>query len=260
MHTRIIVTHYGWPDAHQVVEEACPEPKNGEVRVRVLAAGVALPDLMMREGFHPETPRVPFTPGGDLVGIVDRLGDGVSGIEPGQRVAALPISGAYARTSCSGKEASPERSCWSTTSNREVRMVSDVQTMERLLTAENWELARQAINEAVQFAEEKQKLEEEFEISLGDLGSIIDLPEDSLKRLQKRLLKTVDAYFTSARDELHKKVCGEFDYCKMKKKWGWRVCEYLIGAVDVFATNGGATLAMLGLKTEVLDKLCRCKS
>jgi NADPH:quinone reductase len=99
-HTRIIVTHYGGPDALRVVEEACPEPKNGEVRVRVLAAGVALPDLMMREGIHPETPRLPFTPGWDLVGVVDRLGDGVSGIEPGRIVAALPISGAYAEFVC----------------------------------------------------------------------------------------------------------------------------------------------------------------
>jgi len=55
-HTRIIVTHYGGPDALHVLEEECPEPKRGEVRLRVLAAGVALPDLMMREGFHPETP------------------------------------------------------------------------------------------------------------------------------------------------------------------------------------------------------------
>jgi NADPH2:quinone reductase len=97
---RIIVTHYGGPDALQVVEEECPEPKVGEVRVRVQAAGVALPDLLAREGVHPETPRVPFTPGWDLVGVVDRLGDRVSGIEPGQRVAAMPISGAYAEFVC----------------------------------------------------------------------------------------------------------------------------------------------------------------
>ena len=95
-HTRIIVTHYGGPDGVRVVEEERPEPKPGEVRVRVLAAGVSLPDLMMREGIHPETPRVPFTPGWDLVGAVDRVGVGVSGIEPGQVVAALPIHGAYA--------------------------------------------------------------------------------------------------------------------------------------------------------------------
>jgi len=77
-----------------------PEPKDGEVRVRVLAAGVALPDLMMREGIHPETPRLPFTPGWDLIGMADRLGSGVSGIERGQLVAALPISGAYAEFVC----------------------------------------------------------------------------------------------------------------------------------------------------------------
>jgi NADPH:quinone reductase len=99
-HTRIVVTRYGGPDALQVLEEECPEPKPGEARVRVLAAGVSLPDVMMREGIHPETPRLPFTPGWDLVGVVDRLGEGVSGIEPGQVVAALPISGAYAEFVC----------------------------------------------------------------------------------------------------------------------------------------------------------------
>jgi NADPH2:quinone reductase len=99
-HTRIIVTHYGGPDALRVVEEECPEPKDGEVRVRVLAAGVSLPDIMAREGVHPETPPVPFTPGWDLVGVVDRLGAGVTGIEPGQIVAALPIHGAYAEFVC----------------------------------------------------------------------------------------------------------------------------------------------------------------
>jgi len=55
---------------------------------------------MAREGVHPETPPVPFTPGWDLVGVVERLGDGTSGIEPGQIVAALPIHGAYAEFVC----------------------------------------------------------------------------------------------------------------------------------------------------------------
>ncbi len=99
-HTRILVTHYGGPDALQVVDEALPEPRPGEVRVKVLAAGVALPDLMAREGVHPETPRVPFTPGWDLVGEVDRLGQGVTTVAPGQVVAAMPIHGAYAEFVC----------------------------------------------------------------------------------------------------------------------------------------------------------------
>ena len=99
-HTRIVVTRYGGLDALRLVEEECPEPKDGEVRVRVLAAGVSLPDIMAREGVHPETPAVPYTPGWDLVGEVDRLGSGVSGIEAGQIVAAMPIHGAYAEFVC----------------------------------------------------------------------------------------------------------------------------------------------------------------
>jgi NADPH2:quinone reductase len=99
-HQRVIVTHYGGPDALRVVEEECPEPRSGEVRVRVLAAGVAMPDVMAREGVHPETPAVPYTPGWDLVGEVDKLGPGASGFEAGQRVAAMPIHGAYAQYVC----------------------------------------------------------------------------------------------------------------------------------------------------------------
>jgi len=97
---RVVVTRYGGPDAVSVVEEDCPEPKNGEVRVRVLAAGVSMPDIMAREGIHPETPAVPFTPGWDLVGVVERPGQGVSGFEPGQIVAAMPIHGAWAEFVC----------------------------------------------------------------------------------------------------------------------------------------------------------------
>jgi NADPH:quinone reductase-like Zn-dependent oxidoreductase len=99
-HRRIVVSHYGGPDALELLEEERPEPKRGGVRLRLLAAGVSLPDVMMREGIHPETPALPFTPGWDLVGEVDRVGVGTSGIEPGQIVAALPISGAYAEFVC----------------------------------------------------------------------------------------------------------------------------------------------------------------
>jgi NADPH2:quinone reductase len=55
---------------------------------------------MARQGIHPETPRVPYTPGWDLVGVVDRLGEGISGIESGQTVAAMPIRGAYSEFVC----------------------------------------------------------------------------------------------------------------------------------------------------------------
>jgi NADPH:quinone reductase-like Zn-dependent oxidoreductase len=103
-HQRIVVSQYGGADALQLVEEEIPEPKAGEVRVKVLAAGVAMPDVMGREGIHPETPRVPYTPGWDLVGLVDSLGHGISGFQLGQFVAAMPICGAYAGYVCLKQE------------------------------------------------------------------------------------------------------------------------------------------------------------
>jgi NADPH:quinone reductase len=99
-HARVVVTRYGGPETLRVLEEEVPEPKHGEVRVKVLAAGVSLPDVMAREGIHPETPKVPYTPGWDLVGVVDKVGAGVSEFEPGRIVAAMPIHGAYAEFVC----------------------------------------------------------------------------------------------------------------------------------------------------------------
>jgi NADPH:quinone reductase len=103
-HQRIVVFQYGGPDALHLIEEDVPEPQRDEVRVKVIAAGVAMPDVMAREGIHPETPRVPYTPGWDLVGEVDRLGTDISGFGTDQLVAAMPINGAYADYVCIRKE------------------------------------------------------------------------------------------------------------------------------------------------------------
>jgi len=99
-HTRVVVTHYGGPEVITTIEEDIPVPKPDEVRVKVLAAGVSLPDVLAREGVHPETPRVPYTPGWDLVGTIHQLGEGVTGFELHQIVAAMPIHGCYAQYAC----------------------------------------------------------------------------------------------------------------------------------------------------------------
>jgi NADPH2:quinone reductase len=87
----------------ELVEEDLPNPGPGEVRLKMLAAGVSLPDVMMREGIHPEARRPPFTPGWDVVGVVDALGElggGVEAVPLGAKVAALPIVGGYAEYLC----------------------------------------------------------------------------------------------------------------------------------------------------------------
>ena len=99
-HTRVVVSHYGGPELMTAIEEDIPTPNAGKVLVKVLASGVSLPDVLAREGVHPETPRVPYTPGWDLVGTVDQLGKGVAGFELGQKVAAMPIHGCYTQYVC----------------------------------------------------------------------------------------------------------------------------------------------------------------
>jgi propanol-preferring alcohol dehydrogenase len=69
----------------QLRELPVPQPGPGEVRVRVLACGVCRTDLHVVDGELPEAP-LPIIPGHEIVGLVDALGEGVTGFEPGQRV------------------------------------------------------------------------------------------------------------------------------------------------------------------------------
>jgi NADPH:quinone reductase-like Zn-dependent oxidoreductase len=97
---RIIVRRFGGPDVLETAQEETPEPGRGEVRVREFVAGVSFADLLMREGIHPKKTTLPFTPGWDIVGVVEKNGEGVSQVSVGQIVAALPIHGGYAQHIC----------------------------------------------------------------------------------------------------------------------------------------------------------------
>ncbi len=100
-HRRVVVSRHGGPEVLQVIEEHLPEPADGEIRVRTLSAGVSAHDLMVRRAGFPGFPRPPFTPGVDVVGVIDDIGQGVSALEPGQTVAALlGDGGGYAEAIC----------------------------------------------------------------------------------------------------------------------------------------------------------------
>ncbi len=95
-HQRVVATRLGGPEVLKIIEEEVKEPQPGEARIKVLTMGVSFADILLREGIHPEARKPPFTPGWDVVGVVDRLGRGVTTFEVGQIVAALPIVGGYA--------------------------------------------------------------------------------------------------------------------------------------------------------------------
>ena len=96
----MVIDHYGGPEVLQVVEEEAPRPGPGEVRVRVLASGVSFTDALIRAGTYIGGPKPPFTPGYELVGIVEELGHGCRRLQVGDRVGALTVWGANAERVC----------------------------------------------------------------------------------------------------------------------------------------------------------------
>jgi NADPH:quinone reductase len=98
---RIVITSHGPPSVLSVVHEPAPKPESGEIRIQIEAAGVSFGDVLQRSGlFFAGAPRMPYTPGYDVVGVVDAVGDGVTGVNVNQRVAAFTLFGGYARYVC----------------------------------------------------------------------------------------------------------------------------------------------------------------
>lgn len=99
---RVVITKFGGPEALKMVEETkLPEPRYGEVRVKVLVTSAAFTDVWIRKGTYPDVKeKPPFSPGYDMVGVVDKLGEGVTHFKVGQKVADLTVIGAYSEYLC----------------------------------------------------------------------------------------------------------------------------------------------------------------
>ena len=93
---RVVIARTGGPEALELVEDDLPDPGPGEVQVRVLASGVAFGDVMKRRGLVPGMPHHPYTPGYDLVGVVEKVGARAGRWREGDRVAAFVVNGANA--------------------------------------------------------------------------------------------------------------------------------------------------------------------
>lgn len=86
--------------APKIFDVARPEPAEGEIRVRIHACGLNFADLLMVKGTYQDTPELPFTLGMEVAGIVDALGDGVTGFAQGDRVAVFGGRGGLAEYGC----------------------------------------------------------------------------------------------------------------------------------------------------------------
>ncbi|MCC6612522.1 MAG: quinone oxidoreductase [Anaerolineae bacterium] len=90
----IVVREYGDTDVMKLEDGPLPEPGAGQVRVKVAAAGLNMIDTYKRAGVY--KPALPFTPGEEASGTVDAIGEGVTLVKPGERVAYGFTQGAYA--------------------------------------------------------------------------------------------------------------------------------------------------------------------
>ena len=94
--TAIAITAPGGPEVLQPVEQAVPRPSDGEVLIRVAAAGVNRPDVLQRIGVYPPPPGASPLPGLEVAGTVVALGANVPTEMLGQRMCALITGGGYA--------------------------------------------------------------------------------------------------------------------------------------------------------------------
>lgn len=92
----IVCEAFGGPEDLVVRELPSPEVKAGQVRIRVHAAGVNFPDSLIIQGKYQFKPAFPFSPGAEVAGIVDAVGEGVSHVKPGDRVLGTGLWGGYA--------------------------------------------------------------------------------------------------------------------------------------------------------------------
>jgi len=92
---RIMVTKRGPPENLRMTECDLRDPSGKEVRVKVLACSVCLPDVQNRYGLSPFAPKVPYEPGSAIVGVVDAVGPSARRAVKGAKVSAYPAFGGY---------------------------------------------------------------------------------------------------------------------------------------------------------------------
>jgi NADPH:quinone reductase-like Zn-dependent oxidoreductase len=95
----IRISRFGGPEVLELAEQrTIPDPGPGEVRIKVLAAGTGFTDSFIRRGRYPDFKGpLPFTPGYELVGVIEKNGPGVTVPREGELVADLCVVGGYAQ-------------------------------------------------------------------------------------------------------------------------------------------------------------------
>ncbi len=92
----VLCKEYGLPGSLVLEEVASLKPSAGQVVVSVKACGVNFPDTLIIQGKYQFKPEMPFSPGGEVAGVVKEIGEGVTRVKPGDRVIAFNTWGGFA--------------------------------------------------------------------------------------------------------------------------------------------------------------------
>lgn len=95
---QVVISRFGAPDVLETREMPDPFPGEGDVRIRVRAAGINFADILARLGLYPDAPKPPMVVGYEVAGRIDAVGRAVVGFAEGDRVVALTRFGGYADT------------------------------------------------------------------------------------------------------------------------------------------------------------------
>ena len=87
----IVFAQTGGPEVLALSDVPKPDVRPGMVLIKVHAVGVNFADVRFRQGLYVVKPKLPDTPGMEAAGVIEALGEGVSGLEVGDRVAAFTV-------------------------------------------------------------------------------------------------------------------------------------------------------------------------
>ncbi len=247
----VLCKAYGPPESLSLEEVAEPEPGEGQVLLRVGAVGINFPDCLMIEGAYQFQPEFPFSPGGELSGVVEALGPGVEGLQVGERVIGATGHGGMAEkvvADAAGLRPVPEgmdmvtAAAWSTTygtSYHALRQRADLRPGENLLVLGAGggvglaavELGKAMGARVIAAASSEEKL-----AAARDAGAdeLVDYSDGELKEKVKALTGGAGA------DVIYDPVGGElFDQCMRCINWEGRVLVigFAAGEIPRLRTN-----------------------
>ena len=98
----VVITKFGGPEVLKEISEVeLPEPTKNQVRIKALYTSACFTDTLIRSGNYLGIKnKPPFSPGYDLIGIVDKVGENVTHLKIGQKIAELTVIGAYSEYIC----------------------------------------------------------------------------------------------------------------------------------------------------------------